>query len=68
MEDEGDLEFLYDSLKDKFWQIPRPHLEISDEILGQGKFGAVYRGVAHRRNQQFSVSIQITQGVKHILN
>lgn len=60
LEDEGDPEFMYDSLKDKFWQIPRPSLELTDEILGQGKYGTVYRGIAHRRNQQFSVAAQVT--------
>lgn len=56
--DDADLVDAYESLKERFWHIPRSYLEIGDSELGQGKFGSMYNGVAHRRNQQISVLIQ----------
>ncbi|GAB6031602.1 hypothetical protein CHUAL_009366 [Chamberlinius hualienensis] len=61
MEDERDVEFLYDSLKDRFWHIPQSNLDVSDELIGYGKYGPVKKGVANRKNSQIPVTIQVTK-------
>lgn len=58
-EEPSDMDFLYDSIKDKFWQIPRTYLEVMEDVLGDGKFGSIHKGLASRRNQQTPVAVHI---------
>ena len=48
---------------DKNWQIPREKLEITEEKLGKGEFGIVYKSLYSRRDgSKFPVAVKTLKG------
>lgn len=59
--EETDLVEFYEQLKQRYWQIPRSHIEVHQTVLGIGQFGEVRDGLVHRRSQVIPSLVQQMQ-------
>ncbi|XP_035222056.1 putative tyrosine-protein kinase Wsck, partial [Stegodyphus dumicola] len=65
--EDADLSEVYEKLREKYWQIPRNHLDVHQTVLGIGQFGEVREGVVHRRSQTIPCIVQHMQAPSSLL-
>lgn len=51
----------WEVLKERYWSIPKNLLEVSEQVIGNGHFGEVRKGVVQKRGKPITVLIQLTQ-------
>ncbi|CAL1274587.1 unnamed protein product [Larinioides sclopetarius] len=61
LSEDADLSEVYETLREKYWQIPRSNLMVHQTVLGAGQFGEVREGVVHRRSQSIPCIVQHMQ-------
>uniref|UniRef100_T1IQU4 Dol-P-Glc:Glc(2)Man(9)GlcNAc(2)-PP-Dol alpha-1,2-glucosyltransferase n=1 Tax=Strigamia maritima TaxID=126957 RepID=T1IQU4_STRMM len=55
--DETDINETFENIKSRMQMIQRSHLELADRVLGDGKFGVIRHGIAHRNGEQTPVVV-----------
>ncbi|GIY81734.1 fibroblast growth factor receptor 4 [Caerostris darwini] len=63
LSDDADLSEVYETLRGKYWQIPRSNLVVHQTVLGVGQFGEVREGVVQRRSQSIPCIVQHMQAL-----
>lgn len=63
LNDDSDLNEVYEKVQEKYWQIPASHINVHQTVLGIGQFGEVREGTVKRRTETIPCIIQYMQGM-----
>lgn len=58
IDEDTDLCDFFDNLKERYWHIPKNHINIHQTVLGQGEFGEIREGMVFRKAHGTTTLVQ----------